>query len=407
VQITPTPTADGQAIDHYTLQFSEPVYGLSLSALSLDRDGGANLLNGAQTLSTSDNITWTLGNLAGITSAPGNYQLAISAAVTDTAGNPVAPNPQWASVVGRYAFYNNSTFDGNDPATNAQDDGAIAQNPDGSPKAALRPGQPASFANYTSYTKGINGIMIDLAGRPDSSTLSAADFVFSVGNSATPSTWAPAPAPQHILIRPGKGIDGSDRIEITFADRAIINEWLRVTVLADGNTGLARPDVFYFGNMIGEDGADPANAVVNVADVLAARGRLSIDPVGPSSPYDYNRDGLIDLADMLAARANQAPGLQLIDAPAVAPLPALTAVTPGPADSSFVLATARIASPDVGSLPASPISPLPAERLAAASTKSKKLTEVVLVRTSPSPARRKKISMLLQSAVTRIPSRSA
>jgi hypothetical protein len=84
--------------------------------------------------------------------------LTISGTVIDAAGNPVAPNPQWASVVGRFTFYNDSAYDGGDPAADSADDNAIAQNPDGSPKAALLPGHNATFANYTSYTNGLNGI---------------------------------------------------------------------------------------------------------------------------------------------------------------------------------------------------------------------------------------------------------
>ena len=62
------------------------------------------------------------------------------------------------------------SFDGNDPAANAADDAAIATD-----KTALLPGQTATFANYTSYSRGINGIMVDIAGLPGNVT--ANDFV--------------------------------------------------------------------------------------------------------------------------------------------------------------------------------------------------------------------------------------
>src|SRR5215210_7092810 len=80
-----------------------------------------------------------------------------------------------SAVTARSVLYNHSAFDGNDPAADARDAAAVA--PD---KTALLPGQTATFANYTSYTRGINGIMVDvvgLAGRP----VTAADFVFRVG----------------------------------------------------------------------------------------------------------------------------------------------------------------------------------------------------------------------------------
>ena len=64
-----------------------------------------------------------------------------------------------APVFGRWVFYNNSSFDGKDANATAQDDGAIATD-----KSALLPGQKASFKNYTSYSRGINGMMVDVQG---------------------------------------------------------------------------------------------------------------------------------------------------------------------------------------------------------------------------------------------------
>src|SRR5256885_305653 len=66
-----------------------------------------------------------------------------------------------SSVVGRYVFYNHSAFDGNDIAANASDEGAIAVD-----KNALLPGETAGFVNYTSYSRGINGVAVDVAGGP-------------------------------------------------------------------------------------------------------------------------------------------------------------------------------------------------------------------------------------------------
>src|SRR5207253_10192587 len=93
------------------------------------------------------------------------------------------------AVTARQVFYNNSKFDGNNPAANAADDLAIAID-----KQALAPGVLATKANYTSYSRGLNGVMIDIERPAD--TLSLADFSFRVGNNNTPGTWnAPAVAP--------------------------------------------------------------------------------------------------------------------------------------------------------------------------------------------------------------------
>ncbi len=76
---------------------------------------------------------------------------------------------------GRYVFYNNSAFDGNDPAAGAADDAAIATD-----KSAMLPGETATFANYTGYSRGINGIMVDIVDLPGVPT--ADDFTFKVGS---------------------------------------------------------------------------------------------------------------------------------------------------------------------------------------------------------------------------------
>ncbi len=87
--ITPvSPNPRNTAVDTMTITFSEPVSGFALSNLQLTLSGGANLLTSAQTLTTADNTTWTLGNLAGLTAASGSYTLTLSpTGIVDAAGN--------------------------------------------------------------------------------------------------------------------------------------------------------------------------------------------------------------------------------------------------------------------------------------------------------------------------------
>jgi len=158
------------------------------------------------------------------------------------------------AVVGRRVFYNNSAWDG-DVGASVNDDAAIAP-----AKTALLPGGVATFANYTSYSKGLNGIMVDIANLAGTPTVS--DFTFKVGNDNTPAGWVTAPAPASLTSR-GLG-GGVTRLTLIWhdadgvqADRAVTNQWLQVTVLATANTGLAAPDVFYFGNAIGDSGNSP------------------------------------------------------------------------------------------------------------------------------------------------------
>ena len=67
-------------------------------------------------------------------------------------------------------------------------------------KTALLPGQVATFANYTIYDKGINGVMVDVANLP-AVGVSAADFTFTAGTSSTPGSWAAAPGAVERLLK--------------------------------------------------------------------------------------------------------------------------------------------------------------------------------------------------------------
>ncbi len=199
-----------------------------------------------------------------------------------------------ASVAGRSIFYNNSYFDGNNPAANSQDDAAIATD-----KTPLLPGGTASFANYTSYSRGINGIMIDVQNL--SGTPTAADFVFKVGNSNTPGTWTAAPAPTSVTVRPGPG--GASRIEVVWPDGAISKEWLQVTLLADAATGLAANDVSYWGNAVGDTGNSPTDTYVNATDEILTR-HNSTASAAITNVEDFDRSGTVDANDVNIVRQN-------------------------------------------------------------------------------------------------------
>lgn len=216
-----------------------------------------------------------------------------------------------SQVVGRHVFYNNSQWDGNNAAAGADDDSAIATD-----KCPLLPGETASFENYTSYDKGINGIMIDVHNLLPNIIPSTADFTFHLGNNNDPTSWSEAPEPLSITLRRGEGVDGSDRISIIWADGAISKQWLQVT-MSGQQMGLAADDVFYWGNAVGESGDNPSLAFVNATDVLAARDNPH-DASSITNLYDYNRDGLVDAIDVVIAQTNQTSpltALRLIEVP--------------------------------------------------------------------------------------------
>ena len=76
------------------------------------------------------------------------------------------------------------------PADGAADDLAIAVD-----KAASRPGQMATFANYTSYSRGINGLMVDLGARPGRRSCRPPIFSSASATTIIPAAEAP-PAPK-------------------------------------------------------------------------------------------------------------------------------------------------------------------------------------------------------------------
>ena len=207
------------------------------------------------------------------------------------------PDLDAAKVVGRHVFYNDSYFDGNDPAANAGDDAAIATD-----KTALLPGQTATFANYTSYSRGINGIMVDIEGLADPSAVADGDFgefTFKFGNDDTPGDWLPAPDPADVEVRDLDG--GVHRVTFTWADNAIPNRnWLQVTVKEHAATGLAVDDVFYFGNSAGETSG---NFVVNYDDLFDVIWPVIFTTAPVDGPADVNRDGVINYNDLYNSNA--------------------------------------------------------------------------------------------------------
>ncbi len=270
-----------------------------------------------------------------------------------------------SAVAGRRLFYNQSgtggatvRYDGNDLAINSLDDNAIATD-----KVAYLPDDagPATFASVSSYSKGINGIMIDLDGPGAHEFISAADFEFWVGNNNSPSTWSPANAPTSVSVRAGDGVSGSDRIEIIWNSGAPTKEWLEVIVLANENTGLAekegypagQSDVFFFGNAIGNTGAgDTAvNSTVNAIDEGLIQNNPAVlsNNIPITNLYDINRNAIVNSVDQGIARTNATNSatvlkyLNLADPPAApeaAPLVAASSVDGQSATGDTGLASA-------------------------------------------------------------------
>ena len=257
--------------------------------------------------STTISVTPAAGTLT-LDYAPGQSgQATLTVRATDSGGLftdasfLVTVLPTTHSVLRRSIFYNNSALDGNRAAADAGDDDAIATD-----KNALLAGQDRlpGFDNVTSYNKGINGVMIDVSNLPVIDALmDVNDFEFSPAGHD----------PVSINVRQGAGEGGSDRVTLTWRDynpldasplpQAVANGWLTVTVKANYHTGLSRPDVFSFGNLIGETGDAPTPTKVSAADLASVK-RVRNAATGVESRQDVNRDGKVNALDLGVIKRN-------------------------------------------------------------------------------------------------------
>jgi hypothetical protein len=122
-----------------------------------------------------------------------------------------------------------------------------------------------------------------------------------------------------VTVRRRAGLLGTDRVTLVWPDggsgAAVTGAWLRVTVKATADTGLPSPDVFYFGNLPGETGDAGPPWRVDEADFNAVRSRLGGGVVAGQSNYDFNQDGVLNVRDLVVARANVGRTLEGLTAP--------------------------------------------------------------------------------------------
>ncbi len=297
-------------------------------------------------------VTLYTANFTAVASATGTSYVRFSASST-ASGYSLSSTPATinfvtpSAIVDRHLFYNNSSFDGNNSAANASDDAAIATD-----KTALLPDQKATFANYSSYSRGINGLMIDfdnLTGTP-----TASDFQFAVGNSSTPASWTTLSTSPTVTVRSNVGSEAVDRVSLVWADGVVSGTWLQVTVLATSRTGLTAASVFYFGSAPGETGDSASNAAVEGADYSVTRNRVltGTATAGITDAYDFNRDGSVTTSDVSIVRAKMGhlgSALKLVTPTSTATSAAVSAATDSvvaaaESTTDFVAATAEAAA---------------------------------------------------------------
>ena len=270
------------------------LYGVLVSALMVCGASGQSLL----TLGLYDDAFW---DEASCQDAGG---IALDGAEGEAQGDAAASTAS-ALVMGRYLFYNECYYDGWKPAIDAgplagpNNDDADAIDPC---KRPLLPGAgQAVFANWTGYTKGINGLAYDIVGATHTPT--ASDFVFI--NQGKAGTGTGTVFPSAVQVWPGMGVGGSDRVFITFVNGQVKNCWLKVIITTD--VGLAAPDVSYWGNAVGDTGNDPPpNILVNASDEIGIRAhpRDTFHRPGVCERYDLDKDGIVNATDQLISRNN-------------------------------------------------------------------------------------------------------
>jgi hypothetical protein len=171
--------------------------------------------------------------------------------------------------------------------------------------------------NLINSSRGVNGLVFDFEGLPVTS-LAAADFEFRMSpqgafasSSHPPGSWQLAPAPASITVLPG----ALDRVALQWPGNAIANRWLRVTVRANSNTGLAAPETYYVGHLLGET-TGPVSGVYTVAfaDITPIRSAIG-QIAGVGSANDIDKNGTVAFADISAMRASVGAQLTNITIP--------------------------------------------------------------------------------------------
>lgn len=217
------------------------------------------------------------------------------------------------AIPNKQVFYNGSSYE-SVSGVNAALDNA---------KSLLRSSntaQSTSFANVSGYARGINGIVLDIAGLPNTN-LTASDFVFraapaGVSGAVNPSTWPAAATPSLIDVQPGTSTTAA-RVRIEWADNLVQNTWLQIIVKANANTGLTNREVYYIGHALGEvDGGTPYRVTTSDVGLVRAGVGNAIVPVGDVRDIDKDRRITTTDVGFIRARVSNSVLINAITIPA-------------------------------------------------------------------------------------------
>jgi len=193
-------------------------------------------------------------------------------------------------MVARKLFYNNSAWD------TVSDADAI--DPTKSPLMAG--GGTCTYANYASYSKGINGLVYDVKLGSGQRAPLQSDFVFrNIGKWGTVAPGAVQTPTGFALSTYTSGPDTITRCAITFADNSIADTWLQVDI--GTGFGLALAETHYWGNAMGEtqNEATFTTMVVNALDVSKVKANYGVPGTAVVSAIcDFDKNKSINALDV-------------------------------------------------------------------------------------------------------------
>jgi hypothetical protein len=166
-----------------------------------------------------------------------------------------------------------------------------------------------TFENLINTTRGLNGLVFDVAGLVAAS-LSASDFTFRVSPTGNfdeaanpPNSWTIAPNPSSIQVTPGTSTTAA-RVRLEWPNGAIANRWLQISLLANASTGLPSRQTYYIGHLLGETTGTLTDGVyiVQVADITLIRPSVG-SLANVASVVDVDKSGIVQVADITSFRS--------------------------------------------------------------------------------------------------------
>ncbi len=303
-----TPQASGNVAPQPFLSASPTTIPVGQSLLlsaagTFDPDNSLGQLQFEWDLHGNGNFTAPSSQSSILTSFDSVGSTLVRVRVTDPHGAWAVATPlairavaQGASVAQSYVYYSGSTFA-------AQ---GIDASVDSSKSLARESAQPQTlgFDNLINSSRGINGLVFDIDGLPTDS-LSADDFTFQVSPQGlfdeidNPAVdWQTSADPSSISVLAGS----PSRVVLEWPDNVISDRWLRITIKANGNTGLVEPAVFYIGHLLGETtGLDGSTYTTAFADIVPIRQVVGTS-VDASNLADIDKNGIVSFADINAMR---------------------------------------------------------------------------------------------------------